>query len=151
MFTRAFHRSLYWDRSIQFIPPHPILIFKIHLIILLSMSRSSLQSLSFWICHQNPTCIPLLSHACYMPCPSHPPWFDHSNCIWWENKWWSSSLCNFSNLLPFHPSPVQIFSTHCYQIPSVCVLPLMSETKLHILRKYQIECIKQMYWGRPFR
>jgi hypothetical protein len=21
----------------------------------------------------------LFPHSCYMPCPSHPPWFDHSN------------------------------------------------------------------------
>jgi hypothetical protein len=24
----------------------------------------------------------LISHACYMPCKSHPPWLHHSNCIW---------------------------------------------------------------------
>jgi hypothetical protein len=24
----------------------------------------------------------LLSHACYNPCPFHPPWLDHSNYIW---------------------------------------------------------------------
>jgi hypothetical protein len=32
---------------------------------------------SFWIPHQCPTCISLFSHACYMPCPSHPPWLDN--------------------------------------------------------------------------
>jgi hypothetical protein len=37
---------------------------------------------SFWLSHQNPICIPLLSHAAYMPCPSHPPWLDLSNYIW---------------------------------------------------------------------
>jgi hypothetical protein len=21
-------------------------------------------------------------HSCYMPCPSHPPWFDHPNFVW---------------------------------------------------------------------
>jgi hypothetical protein len=26
--------------------------------------------------------IPLLPHACYMPCPSDPPCLDHSNDIW---------------------------------------------------------------------
>jgi hypothetical protein len=41
------------------------------------VSRSSL---SFWLSHQNPICIILL-HACYMPCPSHPPWLDHSNYV----------------------------------------------------------------------
>jgi hypothetical protein len=24
------------------------------------------------------------SLSCFMPCPSHPPWLDHSNTIWWE-------------------------------------------------------------------
>jgi hypothetical protein len=25
---------------------------------------------------------PSYPHACYMPCPSHPTWLDHSNYIW---------------------------------------------------------------------
>jgi hypothetical protein len=38
----------------------------------------------------------------------------------------------FSNLLPFHPSSVQIFSlAPCSQTPSVYVLPFMSELKLY--------------------
>jgi hypothetical protein len=45
------------------------------------MSRSSYWSLSFWLSHQYPTCIPLLPHSCYMPMSSHPPWLDHSNYI----------------------------------------------------------------------
>jgi hypothetical protein len=39
-------------------------------------SRSSQWSLTFWLSHQYHCCIPLLSHSCYMPCPSHPPWLD---------------------------------------------------------------------------
>jgi hypothetical protein len=38
------------------------------------MSSSSQWSLSFWISHHYPICIPLLPHSCYMPCPSNPPW-----------------------------------------------------------------------------
>jgi hypothetical protein len=36
------------------------------------MSWSSWWSLSFWLSHQYPTCIPFLLHSCYMPCPSLP-------------------------------------------------------------------------------
>jgi hypothetical protein len=43
---------------------------------------SSQWSFSFWLSHQNPICIPLLPNACYIPCPSHPPWLDHCNHIW---------------------------------------------------------------------
>jgi hypothetical protein len=32
---------------------------------------------------RNPVCI-LHSHACYMPCPSHPAWPEHANYIWWR-------------------------------------------------------------------
>jgi hypothetical protein len=29
--------------------------------------------------HEYPICIPRIPHSCYMPCPPHPPWLDHSN------------------------------------------------------------------------
>jgi hypothetical protein len=42
--------------------------------------------------------------------------------------------------LPFHPSLMQIYSsTPCSQTPSVYVLPLMWETKLHTLIKLEAE------------
>jgi hypothetical protein len=37
---------------------------------------SSQWSLSFWLSHQYPMCIPLLPHSCYMPRPSHPSWLE---------------------------------------------------------------------------
>jgi hypothetical protein len=77
--TRALHWSQSWARSIHSIPLHPI--SKLHFNIIVP-SRSSDLSLSFWFSHQNPICIPLLSHACYLPYPSHPPWLDHSNYTW---------------------------------------------------------------------
>jgi hypothetical protein len=39
-------------------------------------------SLSLWLSHQYPICIPVRPHSCYMPCPSHPTWLDHSNYTW---------------------------------------------------------------------
>jgi hypothetical protein len=38
-----------------------------------SRSRSSEWSLSFTFSHPNTVLIHILSYACYMPCPSHPP------------------------------------------------------------------------------
>jgi hypothetical protein len=46
------------------------------------MSRCSQWSVTFWLPHQYPVCIPFLFHSCYMPCPSHRPWLDHSNYAW---------------------------------------------------------------------
>jgi hypothetical protein len=57
----------------QINPYHPIL-SKIHYnIVHPPMSRSTQWSLSFWLSHQYPTCIPLLPHSCYMLCPSQSP------------------------------------------------------------------------------
>jgi hypothetical protein len=53
-------------------------------IILPFTSRSAWWPLSLWISNQNPVCIPLLPHSCYMPCSSHPPWLDHSKYTWWR-------------------------------------------------------------------
>jgi hypothetical protein len=42
-------------------------------IVLPPTSRSPYWSISFWLSHQNPTCIPLLSHSSYMLWSSHAP------------------------------------------------------------------------------
>jgi hypothetical protein len=65
VFTRALHRSLSWARWIQSIPSH---LSKIHFnIVHPPTSWSSQWSLSFWLSHHYPLCIPLLPHSCYMP------------------------------------------------------------------------------------
>jgi hypothetical protein len=80
VFTGAVHWSLSWARSIQSIPSHPI---PLRSIVHPPTSWSSYWSLSFWIPHQYPICIPLLPHSCYMSCSSHSPWLDYSNYVWW--------------------------------------------------------------------
>jgi hypothetical protein len=61
LYRKARHWFLFQARWIQSIPPHPIwpICFNI---ILPPMSRSSQCSLSFWLSHRNPICIPL-SHV----------------------------------------------------------------------------------------
>jgi hypothetical protein len=58
---------------------------------------SSYWSLSFWLSHQNPLCIPLLPHSCYIPCPSHPPLLDHSNYTWQRVKFMELLIVQFSS------------------------------------------------------
>jgi hypothetical protein len=53
-----------------------------------------------------------------------------------EYRFWSSLLCNFCELLLFHPPWVQIFS--CSPSPSVCVLSLILETKFHTHTKLPV-------------
>jgi hypothetical protein len=80
--TRGLHWSVSWVRSIQFIPPHPIVLVFLLVSFLLAFP-------------QKPYIHSFMPHSCYMPCPSHPPWLDHSNYLREEYKLWSSSLCSF--------------------------------------------------------
>jgi hypothetical protein len=74
--------------------------------------------LSLWLSDQYPICIPLRPYPCYMPCPFHPPWLDHSKCTW--------------RTVHITQSSAQIFSSAPYcQTPSVYVPPLMSEITCH--------------------
>jgi hypothetical protein len=67
-----------------------------------------LSSLSFWLSHQYPLYIPILSHLCYMPCPPHPPWLDHS--IFGEEYNLLKLLIMQFSPISQHLSLVQIFS-----------------------------------------
>jgi hypothetical protein len=61
-------------------------------------------------------------------------------------------IVQFSLSVPFHLSSVQIFpSASCFQTPSVCVPPLMSDTKFHTHTKLE-EKLKSIYFNfYPFR
>jgi len=67
------------ETSIQSMPSSHFLNINFN-IILLSMSGVSKWSLYLRFPHQNPVYACLL-HTCYIPRPSHSPWFDHPNNI----------------------------------------------------------------------
>jgi hypothetical protein len=61
----------------QIDPVHttPSYLLKSHFnIVHATVAWSSEWSLSLWLSHQYPVCIPPLPRSCYVPCTSHPPW-----------------------------------------------------------------------------
>jgi hypothetical protein len=96
-----------------------------------------------------------------MPRPSHPPSSNHPNSICWR----AQITQFFSSLLSLCPSQVQICaSVTCSQKPSICVLPLIWETRIHTHTKqvnlllyiltftYYVK-VKKVKWSRytPWR
>jgi hypothetical protein len=57
-------------RSILILFIHLVLVFLVVSFLLVSPPISHMHSSS--------------PHSCYMPCPSHHPWLDHSNYVWRE-------------------------------------------------------------------
>jgi hypothetical protein len=133
--------SIYrFDKSPQIVPilselnPVHILpydFFKIDFNINLpSTLKSFKMSLPLSFTNKNPVYIFHISHACYMPQPSHTPWFNHPNNIFWRVQ--------IINLLIVHLSYV---SYHfcllglnnvlilCSKITSMCGFPLGWEIK----------------------
>jgi hypothetical protein len=112
----------------QMNPAHtfPYYVPKIHSnVIFPSTPTSSEWCLPFSFSNQNIVLISHLVSARYMPLPSHPPWRDHPN-----NIWWSIQVMKLLIMLscPGSPPPQPVPPS---QTPSLCVLPLMWETKFH--------------------
>jgi hypothetical protein len=79
------------------------------------------------ISHQYPIFISLFPHSCYMPCPSHPPWLDHSNYIWRRVQVMKLLIMQFSptscHLSLFGPNTVSTLSSNTLNL--CCSLPNM--------------------------
>jgi hypothetical protein len=108
---------------VQTTPPH---LSKINFNIIHSpTSWSSHWSLSFWLSHQNPICIPSFLRACYMACPSLLPWL--VIILGEEHKLWSSSLRSF-------------FPTSCHFIPSRPKQSLQHPALKHPQSLFLLQC-----------
>jgi hypothetical protein len=82
VFTRARDWSLSWAKLMKSIPPHSI---SLKFILLLhSQLRLALLSGIFPSTFSNKILyvFRLCFHACYLSCPSYPPWLYYSNCVW---------------------------------------------------------------------
>jgi hypothetical protein len=121
VFTKARHRFISWANYIhhkipQPISPRSILIQSFYL-------RLGLPSGLFPPGFPTKTLHTFVSSPMRATCPAHLILVDLISLILSgeEYKIWSSSLCNFFNLLLLHPSLVQIFSLGpCSQILSLC-------------------------------
>jgi hypothetical protein len=103
---RDCHRSLSWDRWIQCASSNPISIRSI--LILSCHLRVGIPSGLFTSASQ-PKCLHIshLAHTCYMPRPSHPPWSDNPNSIWWRVQIMKHLIMLFSppssHFIPLRP------------------------------------------------
>jgi hypothetical protein len=104
------------------------------------MPRSCEWSLPFRFSDLNFVRIFHLSHACYMPRPTHPPRFDHPN-----NTWWSVNVMKPLIMQSCQASRyfLPLRSKHSPQLPVLkCpqfVLSLVWETKFHTHIKQRVK------------
>ena len=114
-FAGALHFCLSWARQNQAQPPFSFL--KIHFHTLPSTPRSSKWSLFSHFPHLTPIFTSPSLHTCHIPRPTHSPWFDHLNTVWWRVK-----ITKFH--LTLSPLPSYLLRLRPYsRIPSAYVLP----------------------------
>jgi hypothetical protein len=61
-------------------------------------------SLSFWLSHQYPICIPLLPHSCSIPRPSHPSSLRYFLYLWMKTPLWREIKSFWTRQLATPPS-----------------------------------------------
>jgi len=130
--TTSRHRSLSWARWIHFTTS---LIISLRSILILSPHlRGGLPSGLLPLGFQTKILYAFLVSSMHVTCFAYYRlWFDHPNNIWWSVQVMKLLIMQFSSsLLSLPPSQVQIFSSApCSQTPSVYVLPVVWDTKLH--------------------
>jgi hypothetical protein len=109
---------LFWARRIQSKPFHPI-------------SRRSVLTVSSHLRLGLPSgltvCISHVSHTCYMPRSSHPPWFDRPNNILWGVQVMRFLIMQSSPAS--HHFPLRSSAT-C-QTPWICTSPCVRDRVSH--------------------
>jgi hypothetical protein len=119
--TRALQWSLSWARSFHSGPSHFVSLRSI--LILSTHLRLGLPSGVYSSGFQTNNLYP---HSCYISCQSHPPSLDHSNYIWRGVKVMKLLIMQFSQISRHF---ISFRTKYSPQTPSLCVPPLMSETK----------------------
>jgi len=74
-----------------------------------SIHTSSKWSLTFSFSTQNNVGFSHSPHTCYMPCPSHPPWFDCPNNILWSIQENTAALLFNPNTFTLHKTIISHF------------------------------------------
>jgi len=127
---------------------HPVHTFPFYIpkthsnIVFSSMPTSSVWSLPF----RFPTKILygfLISHECYMHHPSHPPWFDHPNSIWWSVQVMKLLIMYFSPASHhFFPLKSKCNPQHpVLKQPQSIYLLLVWKTMFHTHAKQQVQLL----------
>jgi hypothetical protein len=117
------------------------------------MPSSPQWSLSFSFRDQSFASIFSYLHACYMPRPSHPLWFDHENNIWWSVVQILKTLIKRSPPVCSHLRPLRFRCSPQLLFPSSCSRNYTLNVRDQVSHSYRTTSEIQKMWGtgRLFR